>query len=170
MNWKSNIPSKALIAALIAVMGVSEMDLGSFNWIKRKGKLGGKGFLEKPEHEQHRLLSDSVDEYGYRSTLGSIMALERNREIKRRHGRELAGLRHWLVNTYGGEGSFGSGNQNVNKNSVESQLKKYFAIPENRQIPKSYVKHEIERLEVLPQNLRTTRQKNTLKMLKEYSS
>ena len=76
-------------------------------WIKHEGKLGGAGFLDKSDLTQKRLLARSVKGHGYRSTLGSIMALERNKTIKRRHGEELAGLRKWLVGKYGGPGSFG---------------------------------------------------------------
>lgn len=76
-------------------------------WIKHEGKLGGAGFLDKSERTQKRLLRNAVNEYGYRSTLGSIMVLERNRTIKQRHGKELERLREWLVGEYGGPGSFG---------------------------------------------------------------
>jgi hypothetical protein len=80
------------------------------DWIKREGKLGGPGFLDKSELAQKRLLTKSVKKHGYRSTLGSIMVLERNRTIKRRHGKELENLRKWLVGKYGGPGSFGPRN------------------------------------------------------------
>jgi hypothetical protein len=76
-------------------------------WIKHEGKLGGPGFLGKAERTQKRLLRSAVNKYGYRSTLGSIMVLERNRTIKQRHGKELERLRKWLVGEYGGPGSFG---------------------------------------------------------------
>jgi hypothetical protein len=75
-------------------------------WITREGKLGGKGFLSKPRSEQHKLLKNSVKKYGYRSTLGSIMVLERSHVIDQRHGEELEELRDWLKDTFGGEGSY----------------------------------------------------------------
>lgn len=99
-------------SSLIAVLGSVALGLasersGSFDrWIKRKGKLGGKGFLTKPRVEQEELLSESVDKYGYRSTLGSIMVLERSTVLEEKYGRKLERLRNWLRETYGGEGSY----------------------------------------------------------------
>jgi len=76
-------------------------------WIKHEGKLGGPGFLSKPDRTQKALLNKAVKKWGYRSTLGSIMVLERNRKINRHYGKKLTELRHWLVKKYGGPGSFG---------------------------------------------------------------
>ncbi len=75
--------------------------------ITRKGKLGGKGFLSRPVAEQHRILAGCVNEYGYRSCLGSVMVLERIPRTQAKYGRNLRNLRVWLVKTYGGPGSFG---------------------------------------------------------------
>ena len=97
----------ALLTILGCVtLGIASNQLGSRAWIKRKGKLGGKGFLSKPRAEQRRLLANSVDKYGYRSTLGSIMALERSNVLEQRYGDKLESLRNWLRETYGGEGSY----------------------------------------------------------------
>jgi hypothetical protein len=74
--------------------------------IRRKGKLGGKGFLSKSRAEQKRILDRCVDEYGYRSCLGSVMVLERIPATQAKHGRTLATLRRYLGKTYGGSGSF----------------------------------------------------------------
>lgn len=79
----------------------------SQQWITRPGKLGGIGFLSKSPQVQHRLLNKCVDEYGYRSCLGSLMVLNRNRSIKRRHGKKIDKLKNWLKMKYGGPGSFG---------------------------------------------------------------
>jgi hypothetical protein len=71
-------------------------------WITRKGKLGGKGFLtEKTELSQKRLLTKCVNEYGYRSCLGSIMALERSSKIEKKYGKRLKELREWLKKRHG---------------------------------------------------------------------
>ena len=73
----------------------------------KEGALGGPGYLERPWSERKALLDDSVRRDGYRSTLGRVAFLERNRTIKARHGTELAHDRAYLVETYGGPGSFG---------------------------------------------------------------
>jgi hypothetical protein len=65
-------------------------------WIKRKGKLGGKGFLSKSPSEEHKLLDKCVKKYGYRSCLGSVMVLSRSRAIQRSHGRKLNSLKNYL--------------------------------------------------------------------------
>jgi hypothetical protein len=75
-------------------------------WITREGKLGGAGFLEKSASAQHKLLDKCVKKYGYRSCLGSVMVLNRNKDIKRKHGKKLTALRNYLKKKYGGPGSF----------------------------------------------------------------
>ena len=80
---------------------------GSKPWITHEGKLGGPGFLSKKIAPQKRILSGAVRQWGYRSTLGSIMVLARVHDIESRHGKRLRSLRRWLVDTYGGPGSFG---------------------------------------------------------------
>ena len=75
-------------------------------WIKHEGKLGGAGFLGKSRKAQHRLLRQAAEKWGYRSTLGSIMALERSNRIGANQKKTLKGLRRWLVAEYGGPGSF----------------------------------------------------------------
>jgi len=78
-------------------------------WInpEHAGKLG-EGFLSWPWAKRKAALDNAVQEYGYRSTLGSIMVLERSRAIRARHEETLMHDRRYLVATYGGEGSFGS--------------------------------------------------------------
>lgn len=76
-------------------------------WIHRNGKLGGKGFLSKPVSTQHSLLTKCVREYGYRSCLGSVMVLSRNRSIQRSHSAKINSLKNWLKKKYGGSGTFG---------------------------------------------------------------
>ena len=55
-------------------------------WITKKNKLGGKGFLKRPRHEQMSLLDKCVLDYGYKSCLGSIMVLNRNKAIRKHYG------------------------------------------------------------------------------------
>lgn len=76
-------------------------------WIKRSGDLGGPGFSTRPDADRHALLRASVRRYGYRSTLGKLGAILRNTELHGRTRRTLEGDRMWLVNHFGGPGSFG---------------------------------------------------------------
>jgi hypothetical protein len=70
-------------------------------WITRKGKLGGPGYLSKSSTERHRLLSKCVVKYGYRSCLGSVTVLSRNRTIKAKYESKLKQDREWLKSKYG---------------------------------------------------------------------
>ncbi len=68
-------------------------------WIKRSGKLGGKGFLSKSSIKQHKILDKCVKEYGYKSCLSSrrghpvdpdcILVLMKSRKIKNKYGIKL---------------------------------------------------------------------------------
>jgi len=73
----------------------------SYGWIKREGKLGGPGYTKKTVAARHRILSRVVKEYGYRSALGSIMALERSTHISATVRKVLVADRNWLRETYG---------------------------------------------------------------------
>lgn len=57
--------------------------LGNGPWIQREGKLGGPGYTSKTNKERHFLLQCSLDLYGYRSTLGSLLVLLRSRALKK---------------------------------------------------------------------------------------
>src|SRR3990172_4886132 len=61
-------------------------------WITRKGKLGGEGFLSKSASTQHKILDKCVKDWGYRSCLGSVMVLSRNKDIKVKYGAKLNAL------------------------------------------------------------------------------
>lgn len=76
---------------------------GKQSWIKRKGKLGGPGYLSKPSSQRHYLLDKCVrgHGHGYRSCLGSIMVLERSSVLKQRYGKKLASDRKYLKNKFG---------------------------------------------------------------------
>lgn len=69
-------------------------------WINRQGKLGGHGYLSKSEQERRRLLRRCVKKYGYKSCLGSIIALERSSIIKSKYGPKLQKDREYLVKQY----------------------------------------------------------------------
>jgi hypothetical protein len=70
-------------------------------WISHPGKLGGPGYIHKSPAERHHLLNACVQKHGYRSCLGSIMVLERNRALAARYGRTLASDRHYLEGRFG---------------------------------------------------------------------
>lgn len=76
-------------------------------WITRPGKLGGKGFLARPQSERRRILDNCVRRYGYRSCLGSLQVLERNQAIAKAHSAEIDSDIVYLKRKYGGPGSFG---------------------------------------------------------------
>lgn len=65
--------------------------------ITRPGKLGGKGFVSKPQAEQRKILRGCMRRHGYRSCLGSVMLLENVllRDPDQR-GR-MKKLRMWMV-------------------------------------------------------------------------
>lgn len=69
----------------------------SLPWITRKSKLGGPGFLTKLVREQHRLIDKCVKEYGYKSCLGSVMALMRNTNINAKYGAKLESLKKYTM-------------------------------------------------------------------------
>ena len=73
----------------------------SYGWIKREGKLGGPGYTKKTIAARHRILAGVVKKYGYRSALGSIMALERSTQISATVRKVLVADRNWLRETYG---------------------------------------------------------------------
>tara|TARA_B100000674_G_C37790670_1_gene891595 strand:+ start:27 stop:518 length:492 start_codon:yes stop_codon:yes gene_type:complete len=159
---KEVLTTLGLVVAVGLAKDFSKSGSAKSDWIKRKGKLGGPGFLSKSKGEQHRLLDDAVQKYGYRSTLGSIMALERSTTIEQRHGEELEELRNWLRGKYGGEGSFYLNNEEI--------LRQHFAIKAGKKIPQTYITHELERYTVLPPELRSPEQNKIVAALEEYLS
>lgn len=72
----------------------------SYDWIKKEGKLGGKGYLKKSDRTRHAILNKCVKEYGYRSCLGSLMVLNRNTKIKKYHGKKIDDDKKWLMMKY----------------------------------------------------------------------
>lgn len=79
-------------------------------WITREGKLGGPGYTKKPAKTRHGILNNCVEEYGYRSCLGSLEVLLRNSEISNKVRKVINDDVKWLEEKYGGEGSFGPEN------------------------------------------------------------
>lgn len=80
---------------------------GEKPWITREGKLGGSGYTKKPAKTRHAILNRCVEEYGYRSCLGSLEVLLRSEEIKGKTRKVINDDVKWLKGQYGGEGSFG---------------------------------------------------------------
>lgn len=76
------------------------------SWITREGKLGGPGFTQKPTQERRKILKRCVDEYGYRSCLGSVQVLLRSSELKDKTKKVLESDSNWLEKEFGGPGSF----------------------------------------------------------------
>jgi len=57
-----------------------------------------------------------------------------------------------------------SGSRSISNEKL-LQLKRYFAVSPDKRIPKSYITHELERLTILPETLRTEQQKEVVKLL-----
>lgn len=72
----------------------------SHHWITRPGKLGGPGYLRRPAAARHKILDGCVKKYGYVSCLDSLMVLNRNREIKQLHGKEIDSDKRYLEKKY----------------------------------------------------------------------
>ena len=53
-------------------------------WIQREGKLGGPGYTERSDRERHHILNCSLDSFGYRSTLGSLLVLLRGKSVHKK--------------------------------------------------------------------------------------
>lgn len=68
-----------------------------YSWIKRKGKLGGPGFLSKSRKTQKRLIDKCKRRYGKRSCLGSVMVLERSSILKKKYGDTLKSLHRYTL-------------------------------------------------------------------------
>jgi hypothetical protein len=69
--------------------------------IKHPGKLGGPGFLRKPLAAQKRIMDKCVQDWGYKSCLGSL-AFMANMPSGRPFRSRIALLREHLVATHGG--------------------------------------------------------------------
>jgi len=84
-------------------------------WITRRGKLGTGFLTSMSKADRRKSLDRCVAEYGYRSCLGSIMALERAKRGPRgtgegvgvKYAKKLTESREYLKKKFGGVGSFG---------------------------------------------------------------
>ena len=131
-------------------------------WITRKGKLGGKGFLSKSVSAQHRLLNKCVRGYGYRSCLGSVMVLNRNSVIRRKHGAKIDKLKRYLMNKYGKSKSRKPKRKSVKRKSVKRKSKKRKSKPRKSKSKKR--KSVRKRRKRTPPNKR--RQRTALRRIK----
>lgn len=64
--------------------------------IRRKGKLGGPGYTKRPASERRAILTESLETYGYASTMASVTVLLANRHIKPRTRRVIESDVKWL--------------------------------------------------------------------------
>lgn len=92
-------------------------------WIQREGKLGGPGYTDRADKTRHAILKRCVEggtmkldggtfdspAYGYRSCLGSLQVLLRNRDIEPRTRAIIESDIAWLKSHYGGEARAGNG-------------------------------------------------------------
>lgn len=91
-------------------MAKSKKSKKSKNWLTHKGKLEGKGYLKKRQDHRRKILKSCINRYGYRSCLGSLTALKRNQNTKRKYYPQLESNSTHLRKTYGGIGSYGPQN------------------------------------------------------------
>lgn len=77
--------------------------------MEHEGSLGGPGYLKKSAKTRHGLLSKAVKKSGYQSVLGKLNALAvyGKREFTAAQKKKIEQDRDWLVEKYGGPGSFG---------------------------------------------------------------
>ncbi len=68
------------------------------SWIKRKGKMGGKGFLTSfSKTKQHKVIDKCVKKHGYKSCLGSILVLSKNKKVNKKYGSVIKDLKNYTV-------------------------------------------------------------------------
>lgn len=102
----------------------------SKNWLSHKGKLEGRGYLKKQQDTRHKILKSCVHRHGYRSCLGSLTALKRNRNTRDKYKSQLESNSTHLTKSYGGIGSYGPQNpykkncKLVKKSSRKTSFKK----------------------------------------------
>lgn len=82
----------------------------SQNWLSHKGKLEGRGYLNKKQDRRRQILKSCVHRHGYRSCLGSLTALKRNRKTRNKYKAQLESNSTHLSKSYGGIGSYGPQN------------------------------------------------------------
>jgi len=90
-------------------------------WGSRSGKLDGRGYLKKNSSERQKLLRSCVNKHGYRSCLGSITILQRNKNTNHKYKNQLESNSDYLTKTYGGVGSYGA--QSMYKKHCKTEKK-----------------------------------------------
>ena len=70
-------------------------------WIQRTGKLGGPGYTGKSDRERHFILNCAMDQFGYKSTLGSLLVLLRGRSVGKDVRRTVEEDIEWLKAHHG---------------------------------------------------------------------
>lgn len=70
-------------------------------WISHEGKLGGHGYLTKTAAQRHKILDQCVKDWGYRSCLGSVLVLNRNRNIKSLYGDIIESDKNYVMRKHG---------------------------------------------------------------------
>ena len=80
------------------------------NWLTYKGKLEGPGYLSRDQEDRKKILKACIYRHGYRSCLGSLTALKRNKKTSDKYGSQLASNTAYLERNYGGKGSYGPRN------------------------------------------------------------
>lgn len=79
-------------------------------WLTYKGKLGGPGYLTRSKDDREKLLKSCVYRHGYRSCLGSLTAMKRNKNTQQKFNPELESNSVYLKKDFGGVGSYGPRN------------------------------------------------------------
>lgn len=136
-----------------------------YNWIQRKGKMGGKGFLTTfSKAKQHKTIDNCVKEHGYRSCLGSIMVLSRNKKyINKKYGPEINDLKKYIMKKYSKKKRAGSKKKRSTKKRstkrrMSSRFGRYsFASRSRTELPdprfRSYIsrKNQLEEKDLIKQ-------------------
>ncbi len=91
-------------------------------WITREGKLGGPGYAKKPAKERRKYLARCVKKFGYRSCLGSLMVVLRDTEISKSVRKVFEADKKWLMDKYGGPGSFGPQKKEMSVGQLKTKL------------------------------------------------
>lgn len=76
-------------------------------WLSHKGKLEGPGYLSRHQDDRRGILKACVYRHGYRSCMGSLTALKRNRKTAKKYKSNLASNSSYVRRNFGGTGSYG---------------------------------------------------------------
>lgn len=70
-------------------------------WITHEGKLGGHGYLHKSKAQRRKILDQCVKDWGYKSCLGSVLVLNRNKNIKALYGDIINEDKEYIMKKHG---------------------------------------------------------------------